>query len=168
LAELAEMGLSLARDLHARALAATDDKAAADLTLAFHRVSRSVRQTYALEARLERERRLALREAANEAARERLDRIQKKRSVVSRAVAPLVWTEAEGEEAEDLLDEIGSLVYVISEEDDFLDAPVEACVERIAKDLGLAARAANDRTGEPPPEASGEEPLDVVIWRSSS
>ena len=52
LGELADLGMSLARDLHARALAASDDAVACDLALAFHRISRSLRQTLALQSRL--------------------------------------------------------------------------------------------------------------------
>jgi hypothetical protein len=54
--------LTLARSIHGRALAAEDDKAASDLGLAFHRISRSVRQTLALEAKLERDQRREARE----------------------------------------------------------------------------------------------------------
>lgn len=43
LAELSELGLALARDLQARALAADDAAEATELGLAFHRVARSVR-----------------------------------------------------------------------------------------------------------------------------
>jgi hypothetical protein len=55
LAELSEIGLTLARELHARALAAEDAKTAADLGLACRRIARSVRETLALKAKLERE-----------------------------------------------------------------------------------------------------------------
>lgn len=55
LTELAELGLSLARKLHAQAETVEDVEQAAELSLAFHRVSRSVRQTVALEAKLERD-----------------------------------------------------------------------------------------------------------------
>jgi hypothetical protein len=140
LIELADLGMSLARDLHARALAADND-GAGDLALAFHRISRSVRQTLALEARLKRERTLADREAAQIAARERLDRVQKKRAQLRDAVAPLVWTEVEGDEDEyeDLLEQAEALAFKVSEDDDFLDIPMDACLARIRVDLGLAA-----------------------------
>src|SRR5688500_13108755 len=55
LTELAELGLSLARKIHAQAETVEDVEQAAELSLAFHRVSRSVRQTVALEAKLERD-----------------------------------------------------------------------------------------------------------------
>src|SRR4051812_20579731 len=86
LAEIAELGLALARDVQARALAAPDDRVA-ELTLAFQRVTRSVRQTYALEARLERELRAAERQSAIDAKAETLARVQRKRAQVRKALA---------------------------------------------------------------------------------
>ena len=55
LAEVADLCLTLGRRLHERAMAAQTDEAAQAAALAFHRVTRSLRQTLALEARLERE-----------------------------------------------------------------------------------------------------------------
>jgi hypothetical protein len=155
LAELTAMGLDLARDLHAEALAA-QGQAKADLTLAFHRISRSIRQSLALKARLERDQRQAAREAANDAARQTLDRVQKKRSQIRRAISHDVWSEYEGDEAEALLDDLDAWVYEASEDEAFLDAPVELLIARIRENLGLAANA-----GEP----DGEDP-EVVIRQS--
>ena len=45
LAELSELGMSLARRTHERAMQAEDPDKAERLALAFHRLSRSVRQT---------------------------------------------------------------------------------------------------------------------------
>lgn len=155
LSELAAMGLELARDLYAGARAA-EPEAKADLTLAFHRISRSVRQTLALKARFERDRKLALREADQAHARETLGRVLKKRSQVRKAVARDVWTEHEGEDAEALIEDLESWVYEASGEDDFLDTPLEAVVARIRQAMGLSANT----------EAPPGEPLDVVIWKS--
>lgn len=157
LTELAELGMALARDVQGRAMAATDKKAKADLTLAFHRVSRSVRQTMALEARLERDLRLALREAAGEAARATLERVQNKRALVRTAVERLVWTEVEDDEAaENLVDEVGAFAFALSQEEGFLDLPVEACIARLRADLGLAAADTTD---------DGE--TEGAIWKGS-
>lgn len=146
LAELAEMGMVLARDLRGRALGATDDKVAADLALAFHRVSRSVRQSMALEAKLERERKLADREEAQRQFQQTLSRVQRKRAHVRDALAPLIWTEAEGDEdaAEALFDELSAILMdeeLITEA--FVEEPLDAVVERIRADLGLPAPAAD-------------------------
>ena len=138
LAELADLGLSLARDLHARALAADDD-AAGDLALAFQRVSRSVRQTYALESRLERERRLAERDIEQDATRKHVARVQQRRAKVRAALAPLIWSEYEGDEAEGLDDALDALLVQAFDDEDLLEAPLDACIARIREDLGLAA-----------------------------
>src|SRR5690349_3387401 len=104
LAELSELGLGLARDLQARALAAEDVKTAADLGLAFHRIARSVRQTLALEARLERDRERAAREAAQAAAEaaaaepRRTPRVARRLVEVRAAVERVICAETEGEE----------------------------------------------------------------------
>jgi hypothetical protein len=57
LAELSGLGLTVARDLHARAMAAETPQEAEKLTRAFQQVSRGVRQTFALELEIERARR---------------------------------------------------------------------------------------------------------------
>jgi hypothetical protein len=66
LGRLSELGMSLAEGMHAQvatAMEAGDPKAVAELTLTFHRVSRSVRQSIALEAKLVRDAARAEREA---------------------------------------------------------------------------------------------------------
>lgn len=158
LAELAALGLALARDLQARALAAKDDAGACDLALAFHRVSRSLRQTLALQSRLERDRAVALREAANDQARTTLERVQRRRRQVRAALTPLIWTEAEGEEAEALLGDLEALLMEASEDEDFIALPVEACIARIREGLDLPA----------PDTADNDAAPEVVIWRSSA
>ena len=158
LAELTELGMSLARDLHARALAASDDKAANDLARAFHTLSRSVRQTLALQARFERDARLDRRQAVQDEARETLKRVQAKRRQVRDAVAPLIWTEYEADEAEALSGELEAYVMGESaEEDAFLAEPLETLVARIAEALGLAANDAEspDEPSDVPRESSG-------------
>ena len=52
LGRLAELGMALAEDLHARARAADTPQEAETLASGFHKLSRSVRQSLALEARL--------------------------------------------------------------------------------------------------------------------
>lgn len=117
-----------------------------------------MRQTYALEQRLDRDRRLAERETAAQAASERLTQVQRKRRLVRNAVASLIWTEYEGEEADDLDDALGALVMDLSEDQDaFLETPLDACIEAIRADLGLPANDAEPPAPEPPEirESSG-------------
>ena len=72
LAELAEIGMVLARDLRRQAEAAAEagQEPPADLGLKFARIARAVRQTLALEARLEEAGALAAAQAAGRAQRQ--------------------------------------------------------------------------------------------------
>src|ERR1700761_7947114 len=108
LAELSELGLTLARDLHARALAAETAQDADRLALAFQRVSRGVRQTFALELKLDRARRMADREGAQEAVSTekaaqpsildyRHPPAGQRKERVRGASPRLIWNEAEGD-----------------------------------------------------------------------
>ncbi|MBS0332566.1 MAG: hypothetical protein JSS35_07350, partial [Proteobacteria bacterium] len=130
LAELSELGLSLARELHGRALAAETPAEADRLALAFQRVSRGVRQTFALELKIDRDRRACDRDRKAEdreeavrlaqqaaEAREaearaaapeplapevarRRASIEARKTRVTQVMARLIWTEAEGDESE--------------------------------------------------------------------
>ncbi|MCR5880605.1 hypothetical protein [Phenylobacterium sp. J367] len=93
LRELAGMTLRLCRDLQNRALEAESSDEATRLAIAFHRVSRGLRQTLALELKLVRYKDGLLREAADRdaLARARLEAEQ------ARALAPggAVWKRKE-------------------------------------------------------------------------
>lgn len=155
LTELSGLGLTLARDLQARALAAADVKTASDLALAFHRASRSVRQTMALEARLERDRDRQHADARAAAMRE-ADVLRKARKARVRvAVERLIWTEAEDDEAERLLEDLDALLDLAALAPDFLEGSMETHIARIRHDLGIAA------------EAPDEQPATASNWRSS-
>ena len=156
LAELAEMGLSLARAAHGKALAAETPAELAEMTLAFHRISRSVRQTLALEAKLERDRLRLEREVRAEAVRDRAAAVARRKGQLRIAMERLVWTEADGDDAERLVDEIDDLLEEEVLGDGFLDDPVEAHIERLRADLGLAAK---DARVEPPPPSSWPDDL---------
>ena len=89
--ELARFGVELARDLSKRAMEAEDPDQAARLALAFAQVSRSVRQSLALESRLNRDAARARREAREDAKVEdkalRERRVAQLRSGVRRSLA---------------------------------------------------------------------------------
>lgn len=161
LAELSELGLTLARDLHARALGAEDAKTAADLGLAFHRISRSVRQTMALEARLERDRTRRDREVDALAAREAETRVQVRKVRVRSLVERMIWNEVESDEAEELVDELELRLDEEAFADDFGADPIEAHVARIRSDLGLPALAS------PSPRGGGGGGADAAGFRSN-
>jgi hypothetical protein len=168
LAELSELGLTLARELQARALAAETPQEADKLALAFQRVSRGVRQTFALELKIARERRAADRDVAVEeleeavrlakeaeaeakvqsrieasvdpAVAQRHNRIDARKSRVKGALARLIWTEAEGDEEEiEMLDyDLDVRLFEAAQRDDFLDMPFETLVRQLKADMDLS------------------------------
>jgi hypothetical protein len=152
--ELAELGMSLARRLHERAMEAEDAEEAERLALAFHRLSRSVRQTLALQARLERDARRDLVETERHAEAVRTERVNARRAQVDAHVSRLIWTEAERSEIGDLLVELTRTLTEESLGEGFLDGPVEALIERIKAELGLAA---NDPAKDPGPPGAARE-----------
>ena len=140
LAELSELGLALARDLQVRALAADDVKTAGELSLAFHRVSRSVRQTLALEARLDRDRLRQDREARADTERAKTTRAKRRKAQVKAAVERCIWSEVEGDEAERLVDELDDRLEEDALSDMFAgEDPIEAHIARICIELGVTA-----------------------------
>jgi hypothetical protein len=138
LAELLELGMAAAREVQARLLAAEDAKAVCELSLAFNRVSRAVRQTVALQAKVGRERRREGRDAAAETRRADEARASRRQLQLRTAVERRIWTEAEGDEAERLIDELDDLVSEEALHDGFGQEPVAAHIARICTDLGLA------------------------------
>ena len=137
LSELAELGLSMARGLHGRVEAAAGVEEAQGLVLAFHRVSRSVRMSLALEARLARERAQGAREDRAEAVREAQDQVFTRKAQVRAAVTRAVLAERENDEAETLLDALEDRVDEAALYDGFIASPVEAQIARIRTELGL-------------------------------
>ncbi|MDB5495951.1 MAG: hypothetical protein JWP86_3288 [Phenylobacterium sp.] len=137
LAELAALGLGLARHLNESAFAAEAPEDKASLTLAFHRASRSVRQTLALEARLQRD---AQRQALEDRAEVRQDaerRVAKRRARVRATLERLIWTEHEDAEAEVLVDNLEMLLDEEELSDGFTADPLDAHIARICEALGL-------------------------------
>ena len=180
LAELSELGIALARDLQARALAAEDVATASELGLAFQRVSRSVRQTLALDAKLERDRQRAEREDSADTERVQAAHAERRKAQVKIAVKRCVRYEHSGHDAENLLDELDdrldedALHDLFAGEDD-----IDVHIARLCEELGVAAPgsedpgtssdAASTPAPEHPPigepqEAQADEPSQ---WRSS-
>jgi hypothetical protein len=181
LAELSELGLTLARELHARAMAAETPQESDKLALAFQRVSRGVRQTFALELKLQRARREAEREvsmgeleeavrlakaaeadarsqpepsAEDLAARARRKRIAGRKDRVKGALNRLIWNEAEGdeEEYEILGDDLDYRLSEAARRSDFLDLPLEALIRQIKSDMGLSGQLTLTACEAPPPD----------------
>jgi hypothetical protein len=151
LAELAELGLSLARDLHGQALDAETPQEKVQLAEAFNRISRSVRQSVALEAKLQRE---AGRDAHERRGRER----EARKAQLARRVVRLINDEV-GDRglAFRMAREAPDWVERESESESFLDEPIEAQVARIRAAMGLDATWGladdDDEPAQAPPEA---------------
>ncbi|WP_374574747.1 hypothetical protein [Phenylobacterium sp.] len=141
LEELADLGMDLTRRLHGLAVEAETPEDTERLALSFHRLSRSVRQTLALEARFERD---ALR-AERWLADVRKEQVRARKAYVGDVASRLIWTEAER-------DDVGTLLVTLKRwldeeaffEDAFLDPPVEDILRQLLQDLGLAANDLED------------------------
>jgi hypothetical protein len=142
LALLFQRGLELALQIQHDAMAAETAEARARLAVAFHHISRSVRQTAALQMRLAREARRAAREDRDEAARAAGARRDRRDAKVRAAVEELIWTEVEEDDQVDVLTRLNERL----EREDLADPdePVDALIQRIAVEIGLR---------EPPPGA---------------
>ena len=143
LAELAEVNMASVRDLAARQAAETDPAVAADLARALHSVSRGVRQTLALEARLEREAKRQEAEAREQARTEQRVHRCTHKARVHAAVERAVWDEVDGDEevAERLLDLLEARLNEAALRDDFTDIPLETHIRRLCAVLGVPAPA---------------------------
>jgi hypothetical protein len=137
LGELAELGLALARDLQGRALGAADVGEAADAARAFHAVARTVRQSLALEARLRRELKRETREDGVHRAKADFSARERRGDQVRAAVTRLAWTEAEGDDVDDILEGLDEVLDNEALGEDFLRADTGVLVARIARRLGL-------------------------------
>ncbi|WP_394762846.1 hypothetical protein [Phenylobacterium sp.] len=149
LGELAEFGLNLARKLHDQGMAAETPQETADLARAFHSVSRSVRQTLALEARLARDARLQ--DDADRAEAGRLEHnawlradedakapTNDRKNRIGAVVQRLIQAEYEDEdEAERLCDEAYDRIIEDARTPDFLDHAIDDQIARLCKDFGL-------------------------------
>jgi hypothetical protein len=159
LARFAEQAASLAEDLHACGLAAETPEQKQALSLAFHRMGRTLRQTLALEARLRRDGKRE--DRLDEARADKLAkaRLAARKDRVRGAVEALIWDEAEEDEQADylrLLD--GRLEY-----EDLADPeePLEALIQRIARELGLPSPLAGEGVGRSPTDegSHGDRPI---------
>ena len=157
LAEVVDMSLSLARKLHERAMAAETDEEVQAAAGAFHRISRSLRQTLALEAKLERDSRRDTVEAGRRADEDRRERVAARKTHVGDVGSRLIWTEAERSDVGRLLVDLKRWCDAEAfHEERFLEGPVEAIIERLRKDLGL------------PPAQAGTQAEPETIPRQSS
>jgi hypothetical protein len=189
LARLSELGLSLAETVHERALSAETPAQTAELGLAFHRISRSVRQTLALEAKLERDRQQELAQDRAKAQGGAWEVARRREVQVRLAMERAILDERDDDEVEDLLDVLRERLELESIAGGFAaDTPVEAHIARLRADLRLddvaddvadddedanddpfpvTNPAATPRCADTSPGAHRPE-LDEDYWRSSA
>jgi hypothetical protein len=156
LGELAELGLMVARELAVRVRESEDAGETVALAGAFQKMSRVVRLTLALDAKLERDaardwaaEAQAAREADAQAQAEAADaayaaepddpaevRKDRVRSLMNR----LLWNESEGEEEEYevLVEDLNARLDEAARHPDFETAPIETLTKRLIADMGLS------------------------------
>ena len=144
LGEFAELLLATARDLHQAGLAADDLSEKARLADSLHRTGRGLRQTLALHARLERDEKRGRVEDDQEARHAAERQVATRRKRVATSVERLIWTEREQDDAEELTDQLESLLDAEVLEDGFAKQPIDQLVAHICDQLGL----------DPPPARS--------------
>lgn len=155
LARLFQAGLELSLQVQADAMACETPQDRAKQALAFHRLSRSVRQTAALRMRIARDAEQSGREAWTDGrARDKARR--ERHAVRAKAdIERLVWTEYEHEDpdAEALLEHLDVILAAEAETEHFLIEDPQVQFARLCKAVGY----------EPPANATP-----TVIPRSSA
>jgi hypothetical protein len=145
LVRLAELSLEAAAELHGRLLTAETPADAQGLGLAFDKVSRSLRQTLLLDAKLDKERRAAEREDEARAAKAAEARYPVRRARVRGAVLDCIAEACERpEEAEELADALEDNLDSYLRDPEFEALPIADLVERLCRDLGLDLEDAED------------------------
>jgi D-serine deaminase-like pyridoxal phosphate-dependent protein len=161
LGELAELSLGVARELAVRLRESEDTDETVALAGAFQKMSRVVRLTLALDAKLERE---AARDAAAEAkaaleakaeaeheaaeaayearAAEPAGPVEARKARVRGLMNRLLWNESEGEEEdyEVLVEDLNARLDEAALSPDFEDLPIETVARRVIADMGLSGR----------------------------
>lgn len=129
LGELAETGMVMVRELSAAMLATDDRQTQAQLGLAYHRVSRAVRQTVALEFRLFYERPREARPAPPPT--------PPKPTPPRPPAIRTGWNEYERDDSREKLDDLDDLMDAETLDMDAIHETVEACLDGIRRDLDI-------------------------------
>lgn len=151
LARLSELGLELAERIALDALTAATPQARAEFSRGFHMVSRSVRQSVALEARLA----AAEQRKAEQARREPPPpepedlsafhdpaRIARRKDEARAAVQRVIWSETEGEEQDYLFDLLDQRLDLYAYSPTYGMDPLDAHIAFLCRQLGLSPEAA--------------------------
>lgn len=141
LAELAEAGMAMVRRL-SETMARTDDvQTQAQLGLAFHRVSRAVRQTMALEFRLAQDARREDSGAVAPAPTKPPPKPELAAAATPEPASPRApaertgWSEYESDDADEALDALDALLEAEDFDLDAAHEAVEVCIARIRQDI---------------------------------
>ena len=151
LGELAELGLMVARELAVRLRSSEDVDESVALAGAFNKVTRVVRLTLALDAKLDRDAgrdaAVAARQAVAQAA---ADPVEARKVRVRGLLKRLLWTESEGEAEDDemLVEGLNARLDEAALCPDFMDLPIETLARRVIADMGPSGRFALS-LGEP-------------------
>ena len=132
LAELAEVGMVMVRRLGEAMLATEDVQTQAQVGLAFHRVSRAVRQTMALEYRLSRE---ARREGRDAVAPVRAPPPTATPAPARPAPERVYWNEYERSDADEALDALDDLLEADELDVEAVHEAIEASMDRLRHDI---------------------------------
>jgi hypothetical protein len=153
LAELAGLDLTLARHVHACAVATEDPSEVADLARAYQRIARSLRQSLALHARLKRDRERTERENPPPSKPTRDPACPAERKAALRtAVRRLAWAEYEHEpqEALDAFDRIEQRLELLAHDETWDTPSLDDHVIKLCRDLRLPHAAWRDLPDPPP------------------
>jgi hypothetical protein len=156
LAELAEIGLMIARELQAQVLGAETPEVKAQAAASFPRVARAVRQSLALESRLRRDARREAAEVREQAECEFSDRRRRRKALVEHHIQRALCDETPDDEEtvacrmEDLRDRLDDDLL----DEDFVERPVDQVIAALCVDLGLAPPDLGPEPGDAPSAAS--------------
>jgi len=181
LAELAELDLALARHVQARALATDDGAEVAELSRAYQRISRSVRQTLALKAKLKRDaeqhaRWLEARDVRpqrQEPTPDPADRAAKRRVDLENAVARVIWAEREYDKAdweerrERRFQRLDALIDRRAQTGAIGRGTLDEDVRLLCGDLGLSRLNALNWRALPEPDFEDDEDAEPTARRAS-
>ena len=144
LARYAEIAMRAAEKLDSAIEAADEPETLTGLVGALHKVGRALRTSIALEAKLERDAAADARAAAD-AERARTERaVEIRKAQVRDQVDRQIWAEFPPTEAEVRTADLDERLEVDAPDDDFLDEPLDAQMDRIAGDLGLTGEVRYD------------------------
>jgi len=157
LAELAEIGMTIARGLRAEAETGETPEAQAQAVTAFPRVARAVRQTLALEAKLKRDARREAVEVEAHARRELDLRIRRRKALVRAEMRRSISDATPDDDDElfhDRIEDLRDRLDIDLLDADFADRPLEDVIADLCIQLGLAPP--DDPIPPPPGEVSAQ------------